>query len=97
LGGCYTTNRTKWPWTRAVSGRQYFVTLESSAFRLAETDDVYGEWRRLVIRHGVSGKNAHDARIVAAIVVNRIDHILTFNVQDFARYSNLTVLDPSKL
>jgi len=71
--------------------------VESSAFRLAETDDVYGEWRRLVIRHGVSGKNVYDARIVATMVVNRLDHIRTFNVQDFARYPNLTVLHPSKL
>ena len=60
--------------------------VERFVFRLQETDDVYAEWRRLVARHGVSGKNVHDARLVASMVVNRINHILTFNVDDFARY-----------
>ena len=71
--------------------------VEGSVFRLPDSDDVYPEWRRLVVTHGVSGKNAHDARLVAAMTVNRITHILTFNVDDFARYTGIDVLHPSKL
>lgn len=71
--------------------------LEGSVFRLPDTDDVYPEWRRLVVTHGVSGKKAHDARLVAAMTVNRITHILTFNAGDFARYTGINVIDPARL
>jgi predicted nucleic acid-binding protein len=73
------------------------VRVESSVFRLPDSDDVYPEWRRLVVTHGVSGKKAHDARLVAAMTVNGITHILTFNAGDFARYTGINVLDPAKL
>lgn len=52
------------------------------------------EWERLVATYRVSGKSSHDARLVAAMVVNEIDSILTFNVLDFTRYTGITVLDP---
>jgi predicted nucleic acid-binding protein len=71
--------------------------VESSVFRLPDSDAVYAEWRRLVIAHGVSGKQAHDARLVAAMLVHRIKHILTFNTPDFARYANIVVLDPIRV
>ena len=47
--------------------------------------------------HGVSGKKAHDARLVATMTVNGITHILTFNADDFTRYAGITVLHPAKL
>lgn len=50
-------------------------------------------WERLVIDHGVAGKGAHDARLVAAMLVNGIDSLLTFNAQDFRRYGEIHVLD----
>ncbi|MGA2848480.1 MAG: type II toxin-antitoxin system VapC family toxin [Terracidiphilus sp.] len=50
-------------------------------------------WEQLVVDHRVSGKNAHDARMVAAMVVHGIENILTFNVQDFVRYAEIRVLD----
>jgi predicted nucleic acid-binding protein len=80
-----------------AQAERVLLRVEQSAFRLPETDDVYAEWRRLVVFHGVSGKKAHDARLVAVMNVHRISHILTFNVDDFERYSKLTVLHPSKL
>jgi hypothetical protein len=48
-------------------------------------------------RHGVCGKKAHDTRLVAAMLVHGVKHILTFNVGDFARYPNVVVLDPISL
>jgi predicted nucleic acid-binding protein len=62
---------------------------------LADTVGIYAEWRSLVISHQVSGKNAHDARLVAAMTVHGLTHILTFNTGDFARYPAITALDPA--
>ncbi len=50
-------------------------------------------WTRLVIDHRVSGKNAHDARLVAAMIVHGIESLLTPNTQDFLRYREIRVLD----
>ena len=55
------------------------------------------EWERVVTTYRVSGKNTHDARLVAAMIVHRIGSILTFDVQDFARYTEITVVDPKTL
>jgi predicted nucleic acid-binding protein len=62
---------------------------------LAEAPAVYPEWERLVVTHHVLGKNAHDARLVAALIVHGLDHLLTFNVADFTRFPGLVVLDPA--
>jgi hypothetical protein len=52
------------------------------------------EWQRLVVQHDVKGRNAHDARLVAAMNVHGVGHILTFNITDFTRYPGIIVLDP---
>jgi predicted nucleic acid-binding protein len=54
-------------------------------------------WERLVQSYSVSGKNIHDARLVAAMVVHNVPQILTFNGRDFARYGEIRVLDPATL
>lgn len=55
---------------------------------LPDSSSVYQEWRRLVVAFGVSGVQVHDARLVAAMKVNAISHILTLNSGDFRRYSS---------
>jgi predicted nucleic acid-binding protein len=62
---------------------------------LSDTPAIFPEWQRLVVAHQVSGKVAHDARLVAAMTVHGLTHILTFNTQDFARYPGITALDPA--
>ena len=52
------------------------------------------EWERLAVAYRVSGRNSHDARLVAAMTVSDVGSILTFNIQDFARYSEIRVIDP---
>lgn len=54
-------------------------------------------WERLVSDYHVSGKNTHDARLVAAMVVHGIESILTFNVEDFLRYREIRVLDATRV
>jgi predicted nucleic acid-binding protein len=58
---------------------------------------IFPQWERLVAQHQVSGKNAYDARLVAAMLVHGINQILTFNVSDFRRYQNIIVLDPRQI
>jgi predicted nucleic acid-binding protein len=55
------------------------------------------EWRRLVAAYRVSGKNTHDARLVAAMIVHGVSNILTFNTKDFTRYPEIVVVDPKTL
>ena len=78
----------------AAQTERILARLERSLVRLPDADAVYPEWRRLVSLHGVSGKKAHDARLVAAMNIHAIQHILTFNGDDFARYPGITVIDP---
>jgi predicted nucleic acid-binding protein len=73
------------------------LRLQNSVFRLPDSDDVFAEWRRLVVLHEVCGKTTHDARLVAAMNVYRITHILTFDVADFTRFPNLTILHPASV
>jgi predicted nucleic acid-binding protein len=58
-----------------------------------DTAGIFPEWRRLVATHQVLGKNAHDARLVAAMSVHGLTHLLTFNPTHFARFPGITTLD----
>ena len=55
------------------------------------------EWERLVDHYQVKGKNGHDARLVAAMIVHGIERLLTFNVADFRRYREITVISPESV
>ncbi len=58
---------------------------------------IFDRWEELVTRHEVKGKNAHDARIVAAMLHHHLTHLLTFNHSDFRRFTEITVLSPSEV
>ena len=64
---------------------------------LADTDAILAEWERLVVHHRVIGKQAHDAHLVASMLVHRVTHLLTFNEADFKRYSEITVVNPETI
>jgi predicted nucleic acid-binding protein len=93
--------------TRPASENGLGMTVETAAGELAafqrlfillpETAPMFREWERLVTTHQVSGKNTHDAHIVAAMNVYGINMIMTFNVQDFARYSSISAVHPATL
>lgn len=61
---------------------------------LPESMDVFSHWRKLVVAHGVKGAKVHDAKLAAAVFAYGLDGILTFNADDFARFT-ITVLDPA--
>lgn len=62
---------------------------------LPDTPAILPSWRQLVTTYSVLGKNAHDARLVAAMLVHGVTHLLTFNDQDFRRFAAITVLTPA--
>jgi predicted nucleic acid-binding protein len=62
---------------------------------LPDSPLLYTEWERIVTTYQVTGKNAHDARLVAAMAVHGITHLLTFNPGDFTRLATVTILDPA--
>jgi len=71
-----------------------------AAFNLfPETDTIFPAWKALVDGLGIIGKQVHDARLVAVCHVNKVTHLLTFNVGHFARLAGfgpgIIVVDPS--
>lgn len=66
---------------------------------LSETPDIYPAWKALVGALGVTGKQVHDARLVAVCHVHGVTHLLTFNVAHFTRLAaappGVVVLDPT--
>ena len=61
---------------------------------LLDTSAIYREWERLVSTYQVKGVNVHDARLVAAMLIHDLTHILTFNIEDFRRYIEITPVNP---
>lgn len=64
---------------------------------LDETPAVYTAWAQLVASTPILGKNAHDARLVAAMTVHGLSHLLTFNDQDFRQYPGVTAVNPATI
>jgi predicted nucleic acid-binding protein len=73
---------------------QELADLKNLFVVLADTEAILAEWERLVVRYRVIGKQAHDARLVAAMIVHQVTHLLTFNTDDFKRYTEITVVNP---
>jgi predicted nucleic acid-binding protein len=53
-----------------------------------ENEAVLTELLELVPRHGVKGKQVHDANIVATMRANGLKRLATFNIADFARFEH---------
>ena len=77
-----------WTASQPVRMKRFFTLLQ-------DTPDIFPEWERLVLQYRVSGKNVHDARLVAAMSVHGVSRILTFNGSDFARYPGISIVDPN--
>jgi predicted nucleic acid-binding protein len=67
--------------------------IERALTFLPDVPAIYGEWKRLILLHGVRGVKVHDARLVATMNVHAVRRILTFDAGDFARYG-VEVLPP---
>ena len=73
------------------------ATIEALLTLLPDVPGIYPQWKRIVAHYNAQGVKVYDARLVAVMNVYSIDHLLTFNVVDFKRYSNITALLPSTL
>jgi predicted nucleic acid-binding protein len=75
------------------------ATLEARFPLLPDTPDIYPAWKALVSALAITGKQVHDARLVAACHAHEITHLLTFNVSHFVRMAafgpGLVVVDPA--
>ncbi|HET6881496.1 MAG TPA: PIN domain-containing protein [Pirellulales bacterium] len=75
---------------------QRLAHLERRFEVLAETAAVFAEWKRLAAAHRVVGKAAHDARLVAQMLVSKVPLMLTLNTNDFRRYRGITAVTPKE-
>lgn len=71
--------------------------IESLFQVILDAPEIYAEWKRLVITHAIEGKQVHDTRIVAAMNVHRISQLLTFNKDDFKRFTGIVAVSPIEL
>lgn len=108
---CYTSQNLAEFWnvcTRPIAaGSGFGLSVEETDLRaqvieryltfLPDSEAVHLEWRRLVLTYGVMGVKVHDARLVATMLVHGVTHILTFNTNDFARYSQITAVHPTEI
>ena len=62
---------------------------------LPETPSIYSVWERLVTHYQVSGKPAHDARLVAAMQVHGLSAVLTYDRSGFSRFPGIEVVHPA--
>ncbi|NJR17506.1 MAG: type II toxin-antitoxin system VapC family toxin [Calothrix sp. CSU_2_0] len=61
---------------------------------LPDTTSIFTVWESLIRKYQIMGKPSHDARLVAAMIAHNITHILTFNINDFKKFSEVTAIEP---
>lgn len=64
---------------------------------LRDERGIFANWLADVTGLGISGKRAHDARLVAAMQRHGIQQIVTFNKSDFAGFPNVSVFLPHEV
>ena len=74
--------------------RAHIDKLRPGFMLLEEPFDIADRWLELATRYAVSGKQAHDTRLATLMIAHGVTHLLTFNGTDFARYAEVTALDP---
>ncbi|MEE3715736.1 PIN domain-containing protein [Tumidithrix elongata RA019] len=64
---------------------------------LLDTENIFLIWEDLIARYQVSGKPAHDTRLVAAMIAHGLTDLLTFNTDDFKRLLEINAIAPNHL
>ena len=107
---CYTSQNVGEFWntcTRPLDRNGYGLALKDADRRarffenrlhlLPDSLAVHNEWREMLLVHGISGVQVHDARLVAAMRVHGVKRILSFNNADFVRYRDIEAVHPRTL
>ena len=71
--------------------------IETQFTLLPETPRIDEQWRDVLLSYGVFGVQVHDARLFAVMRAHGVQHLLTLNRADFARYSEVVLLHPGEL
>jgi predicted nucleic acid-binding protein len=64
---------------------------------LPDSREVHEMWRSLLVAHNVRGVQVHDARLAASMYTHAVGLLLTLNVSDFRRFTNLRAVHPAEL
>jgi predicted nucleic acid-binding protein len=107
---CYTSQTLGEFWNastrpRDKNGFGLIVAEADSLARVIERDfellpdsrETHDRWRALLVAHNVQGVQVHDTRLAASMYVYGVGQILTINVRDFRRFSDLRVVHPADL
>jgi len=83
-------------WDTPRARREVEGLLESFEL-LSDPPKLFDAWLELVTRHNVRGKQVHDARLVAAMYLHGLSHLLTLNGGDFKRYPEIEAVHPGEV
>ncbi|MDW8320292.1 MAG: PIN domain-containing protein [Armatimonadota bacterium] len=64
---------------------------------LPEPPDIDRTWQHIVAKYAITGKQAHDARLLALMVSHHVENLLTLNVPHFRRFEEISVVSPHEL
>jgi len=64
---------------------------------LEDTAAIFPIWLDLVRNHAVNGKQVHDARLVAVMKAHGVENLLTFNIDDFKAYEEISAVHPASV
>ena len=82
----------------SIAQAEVEVSRLKSLFALVpDTPEIFSEWERIILQYQVSGKQVHDARLVAAMKVHGLSNLLTFNDADFKRFTEIVVVNPQSV
>ena len=63
----------------------------------SDSPAIFTEWEKLIAQYQVMGKQAHDTRLVAAMKAHGLSRMLTFNTEDFKRFTDITSVSPQAI
>ena len=85
--------------TPAAITQAFQQAIEPFCTIVTEQNTLPNEFRRLLLQYSVVGKQVHDARIVAMMLVWQIENMLTLNDRDFRRYEpeGINIVTPDSI
>jgi predicted nucleic acid-binding protein len=82
----------------SVSQADAAISQSLEFFRLLRDErGIFAYWRDLVTANDVRGKNAHDARLIAAMQRHGLTDLLSFNKADFIRFTTIQTFTPAEV
>ena len=90
------SSRGGFGWSCAITMAR-MAAWEKAYMLLEDPPGIHAQWKALVSRYNVMGKNAHDTKLVATMLGHDITRILTFNVGDFQRFAEIEAVHPEAI